>query len=128
MQIEHLAIWTKRLELLRDFYLEHFNCSASPRYHNPTTNFCSYFLVFPSGGARLELMTNPTVTGGVEDKINCGYAHFAVSLGSEERVRELTETLRQKGIVIKDEPRHTGDGYYESVVIDPDGNRIELTV
>jgi lactoylglutathione lyase len=27
-----------------------------------------------------------------------------------------------------DAPRTTGDGYYEAVVLDPDGNRVELTV
>ena len=29
---------------------------------------------------------------------------------------------------IEGEPRTTGDGYYESVVLDPEGNRIEITV
>ena len=128
MKIEHLAIWTTRLDLLRDFYLDHFDCSASPKYFNPNTGFSSYFLTFPHGGARLELMTNPSVKNSAEGKPCCGYAHFALSLGSEERVRELTGIFRQNGMTVKAEPRLTGDGYYESVVTDPDGNLIELTV
>ena len=57
-----------------------------------------------------------------------GYAHFAMSLGSAELVDELTERLRDAGYTIAGEPRTTGDGYYESVILDPEGNRIELTI
>jgi len=128
MKIEHLAVWTPRLDSLRDFYVEHFGCSTSSKYFNPSTGFSSYFLTFPAGGARLELMTNPGVGAAAEGKLHCGYAHLALSLGSEERVRELTGILRLKGATVKAEPRRTGDGYYESVIADPDGNLIELTV
>jgi lactoylglutathione lyase len=128
IKIEHLAIWTTRLELMRSFYLDLFGCSSSARYHNPTTGFSSYFITFPSGGARLELMARPDVNRINDNDARCGYAHLAVSLGSEERVRTQTEALRQKGIAVKSEPRRTGDGYYESVIADPDGNLIELTV
>jgi catechol 2,3-dioxygenase-like lactoylglutathione lyase family enzyme len=127
MKVEHLALWTTRLEPLRDFYLEHFGCSANARYVNPVSGFNSFFLTFPDGGARLELMCKPglTVADGMP---HTGYAHIAVSLGSEDRVRGLTEELRKKGVVVRSEPRRTGDGYYESVVTDPDGNLIELTI
>jgi lactoylglutathione lyase len=57
-----------------------------------------------------------------------GLAHVAISVGSEERVDELTAELARDGHSVLDGPRRTGDGYYESVVLDPDGNRIELTV
>jgi catechol 2,3-dioxygenase-like lactoylglutathione lyase family enzyme len=76
----------------------------------------------------MELMTRPDVTTATEGEFCSGYAHFAISLGNEERVREFTETLRHKGVVVKSEPRRTGDGYYESAVVDPDGNLIELTM
>ena len=55
-----------------------------------------------------------------------GLTHLAISVGSERLVDELTQRLRNDGIAIVDGPRRTGDGYYESVVIDPDGNRIEI--
>lgn len=57
-----------------------------------------------------------------------GYAHLAFSVGSEQAVDHLTETLRQDGYEVAGEPRRTGDGYYESVVLDPDGNPVEITV
>ena len=61
------------------------------------------------------------------DKQTIGITHFAISVGSKERVDTLTEKLRLDGFEIVGEPRTTGDGYYESVVLDPDGNRIEIT-
>jgi len=56
-----------------------------------------------------------------------GLTHLAISLGSEQREDERTAALREAGCVIESGPRRTGDGYYESVVLDPDGNRLELT-
>jgi lactoylglutathione lyase len=128
MKIEHLALWTQDLDRLRDYYLEHFNCSSGPKYTNPTTGFSSYFLTFPGGGARLELMTKLGLATHSADTPVCGYTHFALSLGSEERVRSMTDALRKKGVPVQSVPRRTGDGYYESVIADPDGNRIELTI
>ena len=119
MKIAHVALWTEDLERLRAFYEEHFGSRAGARYENATRGFASYFLEF-DGGARLELMQMPGAGGSP--------AHLALSLGSEAAVDEATERLRAAGVVVADEPRHTGDGYYESVVLDPDGNRIELTV
>lgn len=123
MKIDHIALWTGRLEEMRDFYVEYFGCIAGPKYSNPSTGFASYFLKFTSG-ARLELMTDPDFMPETSGK----YGHFAISTGTEDRVRELTDRLRHNGVTVKSEPRWTGDGYYESVVLDPDGNFIELTV
>ena len=126
MSIEHLALWTRDLDGMRDFYETHFGATAGERYHNPHKGFTSYFLSFGSG-ARLELMQRTDVTADNATE-RLGYAHFAVSVGSKARVNELTETLRAAGVRIAGEPRTTGDGYYESVVLDLEGNRIELTV
>ena len=56
-----------------------------------------------------------------------GLTHFAISVGSRERVDELTEAIRSAGYEITGEPRTTGDGYYESVITDPEGNLVEIT-
>ncbi len=127
MKIEHVAIWTQELETLRAFYEKFFNGRSSSRYVNPTTGFTSYFLSFASG-ARLELMQRPDTTGADSPTGQLGLAHFAISLGSETAVDTLTNQLHEAGYHIVSQPRTTGDGYYESVVLDPDGNRLELTV
>ena len=128
MKIEHIAIWVENLNVMRDFYIEYFNAKSNDLYHNPRKEFKSYFLTFDSG-ARIELMHKPQLRKltNPHDAI-LGYAHFAMSLGSAELVDELTERLRDAGYTIAGEPRTTGDGYYESVIQDPEGNRIELTV
>ena len=128
MTIEHLAIWTKDIEKMKAFYLEFFEVNANEKYFNPTKNFSSYFLSFPSG-TRIELMHRPEISKQLEGlEQNLGLAHFAIALGSKQKVDDLTNTLRMKGYSIFGEPRTTGDGYYESVIADPEGNQIELTV
>ena len=125
--IEHVAIWTVDLERLRAFYERYFGGVAGERYENPSTGFRSYFLELD--GTRLELMQMPAVAERAEgDQQRLGWAHIAFALGSEQAVDELTDLLRSDGYAILDGPRRTGDGYYESVVRDPDGNRVELTV
>lgn len=128
-RIAHIALWTARLDALRDFYVRYFGGQAGPRYTNPSTGFESYFIAF-ADGAQLEVMTAPDVQpgGGTSAGRGVGLAHFAFSVGSPEAVDALTETLRADGYAIAGEPRRTGDGYYESVVLDPDGNRVEITV
>jgi lactoylglutathione lyase len=129
MHIEHVAIWTSDIERLRAFYEDHLGASASPRYVNPAKRFESYFLQFESG-ARLEIMSKPSVRRDADPKESerNGYAHIAMALGSRERVLEVTARVAAAGFSVVDGPRITGDGYFESVVLDPDGNRLELTV
>jgi lactoylglutathione lyase len=129
MRIEHVAIWTKDLERLKSFYETYFEGRAGETYRNPAKGFESIWLTFPSGGARLELMRSATyAAGGAGGDAGLGYAHLALSVGSEERVVALTERLKKDGFRVLDGPRTTGDGYFESVVLDPEGNRVEITV
>ena len=129
MRIEHIAIWTQDLQGLKDFYCTWFQAEAGPKYANEVKGFESYFLTFPSG-ARLEIMRSAdlaeqeTETSGTES----GYAHIAFSVGSEFKVEILTQQIREAGHTVVDGPRRTGDGYYESLVLDPDGNKVEITV
>ena len=127
MRIEHVAIWTTDLGRCKHFYTSYFGATASPHYQNPAKGFESCFLSF-DGGARLEAMTTTSLslTHLPPGAQRLGLTHLAISVGSERTVDELTKRLRSDGITIADGPRRTGDGYYESVVIDPDGNRVEI--
>ena len=129
MKIEHLAIWVKDLEQMRLFYETYFQAKAGDLYTNPAKNFRSYFLSFENG-CRLELMQKPEIPDNQNDieAQYVGIIHFAISTGSRETVDTMTEQLRRDGYRIAGEPRWTGDGYYESVMFDPEGNRIEITI
>jgi lactoylglutathione lyase len=129
MHIEHVAIWTKNLEQLKDFYVHYFQAEAGVKYTNPDKGFESRFLTFFSG-ARLELMQMPSIPDSLNDLEAqfTGLIHLAISVGSQDQVDSLTARLRDEGHRILDGPRRTGDGYYESLVLDPDDNRIDITV
>lgn len=129
MRIEHVAIWSKDIETLKQFYESHFGATPNKKYTNRTGEFESYFLSFESG-ARLELMQMSSIleTNNDPHKQFTGLIHLAISVGSEKRVDDLTNVLKKAGHEIIGDPRRTSDGYYESVVLDPDGNRIEITV
>jgi lactoylglutathione lyase len=127
MKIEHLAIWTSKLEALTNFYVRYFGAVPGNLYLNPARQFRSKFLSFPDG-PRLELMQGPGISSDSRGDSRIGLAHFAMSVGSKANVDALTETLRSAGHAVIGEPRWTGDGYYESVVLDPEQNRVEITI
>ncbi|MCE4049238.1 VOC family protein [Bacillus sp. Au-Bac7] len=126
MRIEHVAIWVNDLEATKAFYEKYFNGKSSSKYHNKVKEFESYFLSFDSG-ARLEIMRK----AGIDKKSNeeiLGWAHIAISLGSREAVDDMTARLKNDGYRHVNGPRVTGDGYYESVIEDSEGNLLELTL
>ena len=127
LRIEHVALYTSDLEAARTFFERYFHATAGPLYHNPVKQFRSYFLTFPGGGTRLEIMTRPALLPSASAD-SLGYAHIALSVGSRQSVDALTERLRRDGYAVLSGPRTTGDGYYESVITALDGLAIEITV
>jgi lactoylglutathione lyase len=129
MRIEHVALWTTDLERCKQFYASYFGAVAGAGYANPPQGFESCFLSF-SDGARIEVMKTRTLSPVTIEPgaQRMGLTHIAISVGSEQLVDALTQRLKDDGFPILDGPRRTGDGYYESVTLDPDGNRIEITV
>jgi len=127
MKIEHMALWTRDLEASKGFYCEYFGGTAGALY-SKDDGFRSYFISLDAG-ARLEIMTMPAVEDGAHtEERHYGYSHLAFAVGSEQGVDELTARLAAGGVTVISGPRRTGDGYYESCVLDPDGNRVEITV
>ena len=155
MKIEHIAIWVKDIDKVCEFYRKYFDGVVHPIYHNPAKQFTSRFVTF-NDGARLEVMHRPDIdttemfhvkhaiasvatgcshTGmtehehvGHEVSQHLGFTHLSFSVGSKEAVDRLTQQISSEGVPVVGQPRTTGDGYYESVVLDPEGNRIEITV
>lgn len=125
MMIEHAALYTSDLERARAFYETYFDGAAGKLYHNPETGLQTYFISF-ADGARLELMTRPELEEGERSRFWTGWSHLAFKAGTRENVDALTERLRADGYEVTSGPRVTGDGYYESCVLDPDGNTVEI--
>ena len=129
MQIDHIAIWTDKLEELKDFYVKYFGGTAGSKYKNEKTQFESYFLTF-GNGARIELMRKPFIPGNINDEEvwqHIGIIHIAFHAYSAVEVEDKAKQLEKDGFKILSGPRTTGDGYYEFETLDPDGNRIEVT-
>jgi len=127
-RIDHVALWVEDIDSTCAFYARYFGATVGDRYENPAKGFASRFLAFASG-ARIEVMSGRSTAplhhaAGAE---RLGLTHIAISLGSEQAVDRLTAALRADGYTVVDAPRRTGDGYYESVVLDPEGTRLELT-
>ena len=127
MKIEHVAMYVNDLETARDFFVKFLGGRSNDGYHNKTTDFRSYFISFEDG-ARLELMNKPELEDLDKPRNRTGYAHIAISVGSKEKVDEMTTLLKNEGFEVLSGPRTTGDGYYESCILGLEGNQIEITV
>jgi lactoylglutathione lyase len=128
MKLEHIAIWTDNIELLRNYYVSFFEGQSNEMYINPKTQFQSYFISFESG-ARLEIMSMPNIPDNANDTINAqhkGIIHIAFSVATKQEVDAKAALLQANGFELLNGPRVTGDGYYEFVTLDPDKNRLEV--
>lgn len=129
MRLDHIAMWTDRLEETKNFYVKHFNGVAESLFVNRENQFQSYFVGFKNG-VRLEIMQMPGIPANLNDVVNNqhqGLIHIAFSVGSRIEVDQLTEELRGNQISVVEEGVEYPDGYYESVVLDPGGNRVEIS-
>ncbi|CAM3175116.1 VOC family protein [Streptobacillus felis] len=127
MIIEHVAMYVNDLEKTKVFFIKYFDAKSNDIYVNKNTGFKSYFLSF-SSGARLEIMNRIDMQDDEKGLYRTGFVHIAFSLGSKEKVDELTNILKDDGYNVISGPRTTGDGYYESLFLDLEGNQIEITI
>jgi lactoylglutathione lyase len=128
MKIDHVAIWTTQLEILKSYYVRYFNGRANNKYVNKETGFESYFISFDSGSS-LEIMQKPGIPENLNDKVtkqHLGIIHLAFGVDSMELVNRKSEELAKAGFRILRGPRKTGDGFYEFESLDPDNNRVEV--
>ena len=129
MTLEHIAIWTKQLEVLKEYYSKYFGGQSNQKYINEKKGFESYFIAFESG-ARLEIMSKPDIPENLNDTVDAQYLgiiHMAFGVNTMKEVENKAKELSQAGFEILNGPRKTGDGYYEFETLDPDNNRLEVT-
>ena len=125
MKIAHMALWTTELEAQARFWTGFFGGPLNEKYiskNNP--GFESYFVRIGDDIA-IELMTKPALRALRPDNQTTGWVHLAIAVGSAKKVDALAKKARALGILVSP-PRTTGDGYYEAVIKDPDGNFIEI--
>jgi len=125
MKINHIALYVNDLEKMKTFYEKYFNAKSNKMYHNQNTGLKTYFLKF-NNGCRVEIMTKENLNDIKKEANNTGYIHIAFSVGSKDTVNELTKRIENDGYRIMSQPRITGDGYYESCIVDPENNQIEI--
>lgn len=128
IRIEHIALYCRNLEAMREFFEKYFSCVSNDIYQNDQISFSSYFLTFPDGKSRLEIMTRPEIHEEAHGNLRPGLIHIALSLGDRNAVDVKTDELIDAGYACLSQPRTTGDGYYESCIEGPEGLVIELTI
>jgi lactoylglutathione lyase len=128
MRIDHIALFCRDLVAMRQFFLDYFEAVSNEQYHNPRTGLRTYILSFPHGGALLELMQRPDTIVVDPSKPNIGFIHVSFAVGSKEAVDAKTIELHDAGYQVTSGPRTTGDGYYESCILGPEGIQIEITI
>ena len=150
MRIDHVALFCRDLEQMRQFFIDYFDARSNEQYHNPRTGLRTYILSFTEGSTRLELMQRteqrepssslewpnrdgrrqsqrPDVQDADPSQPAIGYVHLSFAVGSRKGVDLLTRRLAADGYTVTSGPRTTGDGYYESSILGPEGIQIELT-
>jgi len=130
--LEHVAIWARDLEGMKEFYCSFLNGQAGEKYESESefhARFKSYFVSFGEG-CRLELMHMPTILEGINAGGHeaIGLTHIAFTVNTVEEVDVLAKKAHDLGYPVVLEPHQTGDGYYETCILDPEGNRVEVTV
>ena len=125
MKIDHVAIYVNDLEAEKNFFEKYFNAKAGSKYTNFRNDFSNYFLSF-ADGSRLEIMTRNSSADPKKDRYRTGYHHLAICVGDRKDVDDMMKKFDAEGVIVVSGARTTGDGYYEAVVVDPEGNEIEI--
>ncbi|QHT49683.1 glyoxalase/bleomycin resistance/extradiol dioxygenase family protein [Serratia liquefaciens] len=126
MKIAHVALWTRDIDAQVTFWQRYFDGVAGEQYVSRNRpGFVSRFVSL-AAGPTLEIMSLPDLLSAEQTSERVGWAHIALSVGEESRVDQLAQRAQQEGI-LQAAPRWTGDGFYEAIIRDPDGNAIEIT-
>jgi lactoylglutathione lyase len=126
MRLAHVALWTRDITAAAGFWHEYFNAEIGPLYHSARRpGFTSCFVRLAPDSLQVELMTGPWVVAKAGDEC-FGWDHIAISLGDADAVDALAKRCATNGILLSG-PRRTGDGFYEAVIVAPDGTRVEIT-
>ncbi len=125
MKIDHVAMYVNDLEAEKDFFVKYFDAKAGSKYTNFRSDFSNYFLRFDDG-SRLEIMTRNSSSDDKKVRYRTGYHHIAISVGDRKDVDDMMKKFDAEGVIVVSGARTTGDGYYAAVIVDPEGNEVEI--
>ena len=125
MKIDHVAMYVNDLDAVKNFFVKYFNAVAGSKYSNFRNDFSNYFLKFEDG-SRLEIMTRNSAVDADKVRYRTGFHHIAISVGDRKDVDDLLKKFDSDGVIVVSGARTTGDGYYAAVVVDPEGNEVEI--
>ena len=125
MKIAHIDLWTRQLDQQARFWVAFFDGEINEKYCSQTNPGFESFFVRIGDDIAIELMTKPGLTALTADNNHTGWVHLAITVGGTENVDRLAKRAAEQDILVS-APRTTGDGYYEAVIKDPDGNLIEI--
>ncbi len=125
MKIDHIAMYVNDLEAEKDFFVKYFDAKAGSKYTNFRSDFSNYFLRFDDG-SRLEIMTRNSSNDAKKERYRTGYHHIAISVGDRKDVDDMMKKFDADGVIVVSGARTTGDGYYAAVIVDPEGNEVEI--
>ena len=126
MKIDHVAMYVNDLEAEKNFFVKYFNAKAGSKYSNFRNDFSNYFLKFEDG-SRLEIMTRSSSVDANKVRYRTGYHHIAICVGDRKDVDDMMKKFDADGVIVVSGARTTGDGYYESCILDNENNQIEIT-
>lgn len=122
MKLHHIAFWTKDIEKLTEFYSTHFDGEVLFKHQNGDFR-CSFIKIASS--LTIELMTRTNLSDGILKEM-VGYSHFSLEVDSKDEVNRLTDYFQEQKVLFEKMKEQYDDGFYESSVLDPDGNIIEI--
>jgi len=122
MKLHHIAFWTRNIDSLVEFYIKHFE--GEVLFRHESGDFQSVFIKICSS-ITIEIMTRTNINDGIfEERV--GYSHFSIEVDSKDQVNKLTDYFIENNIPLGKIKEKYDDGFYESSVLDPDGNIIEI--
>ena len=126
MKIAYVSMYVNDLDKMKDFFVKYFKATVNDKYENFQKGYIYCYLKFDEG-SRLSLVSGPNIVEPQEQALVRGLNRFAIAVNSKEEVKSITDQLEKDGYQVVNGFRMNGYGEYESRILDPEGNELEIT-
>ena len=125
MRIATISMNVTDLNKVKDFYAKYFGAKVDDKYENFRTGYTYCFLSFDNG-ARLLLVSGSNIVDRKREDNVAGFSRISIAVDGADKVQELATQIARDGFQIVSGFRMNGYGEYESRVLDPEGNEVEI--